>query len=174
MNDDYIDYDELGEEMADRYISSHRKEIINPLAGALNIVYDASPLPELSKLFGSKGYGVYDFLYDIQDKYVPFNSAYQNWLNGREQDPVDNVIDGAIVAIPALKGNKAAIKKLMKNKDGFIRIPDVYGSKNTKNTKKKKTNKKAEKEMTERERRAVTGASNDDTFDDDEILDSYY
>ena len=42
-------------------------------------------------------------------EWIPFNDAYQNWLNDKPQDWQSNAIDAAIMAVPAARGAKKSI-----------------------------------------------------------------
>lgn len=78
--------------------------------------------------------GPREALMELQD-WIPGNAAYQNWLNGREQDWGRNAIDLATVGIPLAKPAARAVKKGAEfveripkgGKEGFInytRIPN--------------------------------------------------
>ena len=62
-------------------------------------------------------------LYELQD-WIPGNAAWQNFINGREQDWVRNGLDAMAVANPLTKGVSKvmrAIEKVPKGaKDGFV------------------------------------------------------
>lgn len=62
-------------------------------------------------------------LYDLQD-WIPGNAAWQNFINGREQDWVRNGVDAMAIANPLTKGVSKvmrAIEKVPKGgKDGFV------------------------------------------------------
>ena len=64
-------------------------------------------------------------LYDLQD-WIPGNAAWQNFINGREQDWVRNGIDAMSVANPLTKGVSKvmrAVEKVPKGgKGGFITV----------------------------------------------------
>lgn len=75
---------------------------------------------------------------ELQD-WIPGNAAYQNWLNGREQDWGRNAIDLATVGIPfarpagkALKKGAEFVERIPKGgKEGFIRNPSYDWNKLT-------------------------------------------
>lgn len=62
-------------------------------------------------------------LYDLQD-WIPGNAAWQNFINGRDQDWVRNGLDAMAIANPLTKGVSKvmrAVEKVPKGaKDGFI------------------------------------------------------
>ena len=62
-------------------------------------------------------------LYELQD-WIPGNAAWQNFINGREQDWVRNALDAMVIAKPFARGAKKvmeAVEKVPKGaKDGFI------------------------------------------------------
>ena len=62
-------------------------------------------------------------LYDLQD-WIPGNAAWQNFINGREQDWVRNGLDAMAIANPLTKGVSKvmrAVEKVPKGpKDGFV------------------------------------------------------
>ena len=64
-------------------------------------------------------------LYDLQD-WIPGNAAWQNFINGREQDWVRNGLDAMAVANPLTKGVSKvmrAVEKVPKGgKEGFITV----------------------------------------------------
>ena len=64
-------------------------------------------------------------LYDLQD-WIPGNAAWQNFINGREQDWVRNGIDAMSIANPLTKGVSKvmrAVEKVPKGgKEGFITV----------------------------------------------------
>lgn len=64
-------------------------------------------------------------LYDLQD-WIPGNAAWQNFINGREQDWVRNGIDAMSVASPLTKGVSKVMKAVEKvpkgGKGGFITV----------------------------------------------------
>ena len=69
-------------------------------------------------------------LYDLQD-WIPGNAAWQNFINGREQDWVRNGIDAMSVANPLTKGVSKvmrAVEKVPKGgKGGFITLTKPTG-----------------------------------------------
>ena len=64
-------------------------------------------------------------LYDLQD-WIPGNAAWQNFINGREQDWVRNALDAMVIAKPFARGAKKvmeAVEKVPKGgKEGFITV----------------------------------------------------
>lgn len=64
-------------------------------------------------------------LYDLQD-WIPGNAAWQNFINGREQDWVRNGLDAMAIANPLTKGVSKvmrAVEKVPKGgKEGFITV----------------------------------------------------
>lgn len=62
-------------------------------------------------------------LYDLQD-WIPGNAAWQNFINGRDQDWVRNSVDAMSIANPLTKGVSKvmrAVEKVPKGpKDGFV------------------------------------------------------
>ena len=69
-------------------------------------------------------------LYDLQD-WIPGNAAWQNFINGREQDWVRNGIDAMAIANPLTKGVSKvmrAVEKVPKGgKEGFISLTKPTG-----------------------------------------------
>ena len=69
-------------------------------------------------------------LYDLQD-WIPGNAAWQNFINGREQDWVRNGIDAMSVASPLTKGVSKVMKAVEKvpkgGKEGFISLTKPTG-----------------------------------------------
>lgn len=69
-------------------------------------------------------------LYDLQD-WIPGNAAWQNFINGRDQDWVRNGIDAMSVASPLTKGVSKvmrAVEKVPKGgKEGFISLTKPTG-----------------------------------------------
>ena len=69
-------------------------------------------------------------LYDLQD-WIPGNAAWQNFINGREQDWVRNGIDAMSIANPLTKGVSKvmrAVEKVPKGgKEGFISLTKPTG-----------------------------------------------
>ena len=64
-------------------------------------------------------------LYDLQD-WIPGNAAWQNFINGRDQDWVRNALDAMVIAKPFARGAKKvmeAVEKVPKGgKEGFITV----------------------------------------------------
>ena len=64
-------------------------------------------------------------LYELED-WIPGNAAWQNFINGREQDWVRNALDAMVIAKPFARGAKKvmeAIEKVPKGgKGGFITV----------------------------------------------------
>ena len=62
-------------------------------------------------------------LYELQD-WIPGNAAWQNFINGKEQDWVRNALDAMVIAKPFARGAKKvmeAVEKVPKGaKDGFV------------------------------------------------------
>ena len=69
-------------------------------------------------------------LYDLQD-WIPGNAAWQNFINGREQDWVRNGMDAMAIANPLTKGVSKvmrAVEKVPKGgKEGFISLTKPTG-----------------------------------------------
>ena len=69
-------------------------------------------------------------LYDLQD-WIPGNAAWQNFINGRDQDWVRNGLDAMAVANPLTKGVSKvmrAVEKVPKGgKEGFISLTKPTG-----------------------------------------------
>lgn len=69
-------------------------------------------------------------LYELQD-WIPGNAAWQNFINGREQDWVRNGIDAMSVASPLTKGVSKVMKAVEKvpkgGKGGFITLTKPTG-----------------------------------------------
>lgn len=87
----------------------NRKDVGDYAGNLLKMVYGMTPLPEYFEWWNNPDYSTYDALYDLQDKYVPFNSAYQNWRLGKDQEWDRNAIDALTMAYPAFKLGKAGI-----------------------------------------------------------------
>lgn len=64
-------------------------------------------------------------LYELAD-WIPGNAAWQNFINGREQDWVRNALDAMVIAKPFVRGAKKvmeAVEKVPKGgKEGFITV----------------------------------------------------
>ncbi len=64
-------------------------------------------------------------LYELQD-WIPGNAAWQNFINGKEQDWVRNALDAMVIAKPFARGAKKvmeAVEKVPKGgKEGFITV----------------------------------------------------
>lgn len=64
-------------------------------------------------------------LYELED-WIPGNAAWQNFINGKEQDWVRNALDAMVIAKPFARGAKKvmeAIEKVPKGgKEGFITV----------------------------------------------------
>ena len=64
-------------------------------------------------------------LYELED-WIPGNAAWQNFINGREQDWVRNALDAMVIAKPFARGAKKvmeAVEKVPKGgKEGFITV----------------------------------------------------
>ena len=64
-------------------------------------------------------------LYELED-WIPGNAAWQNFINGREQDWVRNALDAMVIAKPFARGAKKvmeAVEKVPKGgKGGFITV----------------------------------------------------
>ena len=62
-------------------------------------------------------------LYELED-WIPGNAAWQNFINGKEQDWVRNALDAMVIAKPFARGAKKvmeAVEKVPKGaKDGFV------------------------------------------------------
>lgn len=111
--DKELDYEEIGENLADEYRNKEGYPAIRQgIRNMLNAVYDMTPLPEYFKWYNDPNYGITDALYDLQDKYVPFNSAYQNWRLGKDQDWQRNAIDLLFMGYPMAKGITKGTKAL--------------------------------------------------------------
>lgn len=69
-------------------------------------------------------------LYELQD-WIPGNAAWQNFINGREQDWVRNALDAMVIAKPFARGAKKvmeAVEKVPKGgKGGFISLTKPTG-----------------------------------------------
>lgn len=76
-------------------------KITRILQGALNMV---PGYPSLNGLINKKNYGIRQALYDLQNQIVPFNGAYQDFINDRPQDWNRNAIEAALVMAPYMKG----------------------------------------------------------------------
>lgn len=92
------------------------------LQGALNMV---PGYPSLNGLINKKNYGIRQALYDLQNQVVPFNGAYQDWLNDRPQDWNRNAIEAALIFAPYAKGvGKKMASSLgdVTGKGGFLNL----------------------------------------------------
>lgn len=98
------DLEQEAQDYADSQSVRNSKTISDYAKDVLTAVYGMTPLPEYFKWYNDPNYSTYDALYDLQDKYVPFNSAYQNWRLDKDQDWERNIIDGLLLAYPAGKG----------------------------------------------------------------------
>lgn len=69
-------------------------------------------------------------LYELED-WIPGNAAWQNFINGKEQDWVRNALDAMVIAKPFARGAKKvmeAIEKVPKGgKEGFISLTKTTG-----------------------------------------------
>lgn len=69
-------------------------------------------------------------LYELED-WIPGNAAWQNFINGREQDWVRNALDAMVIAKPFARGAKKvmeAVEKVPKgSKEGFISLTKPTG-----------------------------------------------
>ena len=69
-------------------------------------------------------------LYELED-WIPGNAAWQNFINGREQDWVRNALDAMVIAKPFARGAKKvmeAVEKVPKGgKEGFISLTKTTG-----------------------------------------------
>lgn len=106
--------DAEAQQYADEYSNrnvdlSKRKDIGDYVGDVLKMVYGMTPLPEYVEWFNNPDYSTYQALYDLQDKYVPFNSAYQNWRLGNNQEWDRNAVDALAMALPVVKLGKAGI-----------------------------------------------------------------
>lgn len=82
-------------------------KITRILRSALNMV---PGYPSLSGLMYKRGYGPREALMDLQNQIVPFNGAYQDFINDRPQDWNRNAIEAALIFAPYAKvvGKKMA------------------------------------------------------------------
>ena len=69
-------------------------------------------------------------LYELED-WIPGNAAWQNFINGKEQDWVRNALDAMVIAKPFARGAKKvmeAVEKVPKGgKEGFISLTKPTG-----------------------------------------------
>lgn len=83
----------------------------NKIARILQGMFNMVPgYPSLNGLINKKGYGPREALADLQNQLVPFNGAYQDFINDRPQDWNRNAIEAALVMAPYMKvvGKKMA------------------------------------------------------------------
>jgi len=107
MDEEYIDYEELGEQMADDYRS---KLDLNKELG--KVIYNiGSLIPGYRSLYGlmnTPGYGFYDGLLDLQDDVVPGAIQYRNWYENGEIPDAQDVGLAMFAAVPVPGAKRAA------------------------------------------------------------------
>jgi len=107
MEEDYIDYEELGERMADEY---RRNLDLDKELG--NVIYKIGSLvPGYTSLYGlmnKPNYGLYDAFLDLQDDIVPGAIQYRNWNETGELPSAGDLGLAMFAAIPAPGAKRAA------------------------------------------------------------------